>query len=94
MSKIVIKFVLAEDNFMPELDLRQPGFTYITSGRFTKHHEINHIYKNELDKACFAHDAEYSCSKDLYKRNVPGKILKDKCYEITINPNTMVIKGI
>ena len=40
MSKIVIKFVLAEDNFMPELDLRQPGFTYITSGRFTKQHEI------------------------------------------------------
>ena len=40
MSKIVIKFVLAEDNFMPELDLRQPGFTHITFGRVIKHHEI------------------------------------------------------
>ena len=29
---------------------------------------IKHLYRNELDKACFAHDAAYSHSKDLAKR--------------------------
>ena len=28
----------------------------------------NYIYKNELDKAFFAHDAAYFDSKDLTKR--------------------------
>ena len=27
MNKIVNKFLLAEDKFMPEIHLRQPGFT-------------------------------------------------------------------
>ena len=29
---------------------------------------------NELDKACFVHDAAYSDSKDLKKRTVADKI--------------------
>ena len=53
---------------------------------------LKHIYRNELDKACFAHDAAYSDSKDLAKRTVSDKILKDRAYEIAINPNTMDIK--
>ena len=75
---------------MPELHLRQPGFTYIACGPFTKHHErikklketdkLNCIYKNELDKACFAHDAAYSDSEDLPKRTISEKILKSKVY--------------
>ena len=28
MNKIVNKFVLEEDKSIPEMDLRQPGFTY------------------------------------------------------------------
>ena len=28
MNKIVNKFLLAADKFMPEMHLRQPGFTY------------------------------------------------------------------
>ena len=49
------------DKFMSELLLKQPGFTY--SGPFTKHCEriqkfrgtgnLKHLYRNELDKACF-----------------------------------------
>ena len=35
MNKIV-KFLLAGDNFMPEMHLRQPGFTYSACGPFTK----------------------------------------------------------
>ena len=43
MNNIISKFLLAGDKFMPEMHLREPGFTYST----------NFIYKNELDKACF-----------------------------------------
>ena len=68
--------MLTGDKFMPELHSRQPGFTYIVCGLFTKHHKGNKkfretghskdIYKNELVKACFAHDAAYSDIKDLF----------------------------
>ena len=62
---------------MPEMHLKQLGFTYSACGPFTKHkqriqkfmqtEDTNYIYKNELDKACFAHDAAYSNSKDMTK---------------------------
>ena len=39
MNKIVYKFLLAGDKFMPELHLRQPRFTYKAYGPFTKHRE-------------------------------------------------------
>ena len=38
-----------------------------------------------MDKACFAHDAAYADSKNLAKRTVSDKILKDKAYEIARN---------
>ena len=40
------------------------------------------MYKNELDKACFAHDAACSESKDLTKRTVADKILRNKVFNI------------
>ena len=36
MNEIVNKFLLAGDKFMPEMHLKQPGFTY---RRFTKNKE-------------------------------------------------------
>ena len=81
---------------MPEMHLRQLQFTYSTCGPFTKHKEriqkfketgdTNHIYKNELDKACFAHDVAYSDRKDLTKRTVADKILRDKAFNIAKDP--------
>ena len=44
------------------------------------------MYKNELDKACFPHDAVYSDGKDLARRTISDKIWKDKVYEIVRNP--------
>ena len=48
------------DKCMPEVHLRQPGFTYSACGRFTKNKEriqnfkqtgdSRYIYRNELDK--------------------------------------------
>ena len=63
MNEVVNKFLLTGDKFMPEMHLRQPGFTYSACGPFTKNKErikkfnetlnASYIYKNELDKACF-----------------------------------------
>ena len=44
------------------------------------------MYKNELDKACFVHDAAYSDSKDLTKRTVADKILKNRAFDIAKDP--------
>ena len=39
MNEIVNKFVLVCDKFMPEMHLKQPGFTYSACGPFTKSKE-------------------------------------------------------
>ena len=39
MNEIVNKFLLTSDRFMPEMDLKQPGFTYGACGLFTKTRE-------------------------------------------------------
>ena len=48
--------------------------------------DTNYIYKNELDKACFAYDPAYSDSKDLTKRTVAGKILRNRAFNIAKDP--------
>ena len=39
MNEIVNKFLLAGDKFMPEMHLKQPGFTYSACRPFTKSKE-------------------------------------------------------
>ena len=92
MNEIIHKFLLAGDTFMPEMHLRQPGFTYSACGPFTKNRErmkkfmttgnADFIYKNELNKACFQHDMAYGKSKDLVKRTQSDKVLRDKTIKI------------
>ena len=96
MNNIINTFLLAGDKVMPEMHLRQPQFTHSACGPFTKHKQriqkfketgdTNYIYKNELDKACFAHDAAYSDSKDLTKRTAVNKILRNKAFNIAKYP--------
>ena len=96
MNNRINKLLLAGDKFMPEIHLRQPQFTYSACGPFTKHEQriqkfretggTNYIYKNELDKACFVHDAAYSDRKDVTKRIVADKILKNKAFDIAKDP--------
>ena len=84
--------------------LKQPGFTCSSCGPFTKHCEriqkfretgnLKHLCRNELDKAYFAHDAAYSESKDLSKRTISDKVLKDRAYEIGRNPGYRMIMDI
>ena len=47
---------------------------------------LQHVYTNDLEKACFAHDAAYSDSEDLAKRTISDKIVKEKASEIARNP--------
>ena len=54
--------------------------------KFKERSDLNYVDKNELDTACFAHDAAYANSKDSAKRTVSGKILKGRVYEIALNP--------
>ena len=39
MNKIIYKFLLVGDKFMPEMHLRQPRFVYSACGPFTRHKE-------------------------------------------------------
>ena len=96
MSEIVNNFLLAGDNVLSEMHLKQPGFTYSACGPFTKNKEIiqkfkeigdtNYIYKNELDNACFQHDVAYGNFKDLKRRTASDKVLRDKAFDIAKNP--------
>ena len=45
MNEIVNKFLLARDKSLPEMHLRQPGFTYSANGPFTKNKERIQKYK-------------------------------------------------
>ena len=95
MNEIVNKILLARDTFMPEMHLKQPGFTQSTCGPFTKNKEriekfmqtrnTDFIYKNELDKACFQHDIAYGDFKDLVRRTASDKGLRDKAFNIAKN---------
>ena len=80
INDIINTFFLAGDKFMPEMHLRQPGFTYGACGPSTKSKErmqkfkqtgdSRYIYKNELDKACFQHDMAYRGFKDSKKEQL------------------------
>ena len=58
---------------MPEMHLKQPGFTHSPCGPFTKYKErikkfretgdSRYTYQNELDKACFQYDAIWRFSR-------------------------------
>ena len=47
---------------------------------------IDFIYKNELDKACFQHNMAYDNSKDLTKRTQSEKVLRNKAFKIASDP--------
>ena len=86
---------MAGDKCMPEMHLKQPGFTYSACGPFTKNKkwiqkfketgDTSYIYKNELDKACFHYDMAYGDFKDLKRRTASDKVLRDKAFTTAKN---------
>ena len=96
MNEIVNKILLAGDTFMPEMHLKQPGFTSSACGSFIKNKEkiqkfketedSRYIYQNKLEKACFQHDMAYGDFKDLTRRTASDKMLCCKAFNIAKNP--------
>ena len=86
MDEITNNFSLAGEKSMPEIHLRQPGFTYNASELFTKNKEImqkleeigdsRYIYQSELDQACFQHDMAY---RDFVDCKIPN-IMDINCF--------------
>ena len=44
------------------------------------------IYQNKLDETYFQHDIAYEGFKDLPRRTVSYKVLRDKAFNLTKNP--------
>ena len=96
MNEIVNNFFLEGDKFMPELHLKQPGFTYGACGQFTRNKEkiekfmqtgnTDFSYRNWFEKACFQHDMAYGKSKDLAKRTQSDNVLRNKAFKIASDP--------
>ena len=98
MNEIFKKNLLAGDKFIPDMHLKQSGFTYSTCGPFTKNKEriqkfkergdTSYIYKNELDKACLQQDMAYGDFKNLARRTASDKLLRNKAFNIAKNPKS------
>ena len=68
MNERVNKFLLAGDKFIPEMFLKQLGFTYSACGPLTRNKgriekfketgDSRYIYKDEIDEASFQHDMD------------------------------------
>ena len=79
---------------MPEMHLKQLGFTNSTCGPFTKNKEriqelketgdSRYIYQSKLDKACFQHKIAYGGFEDLLQRTVSDKMLREKAFNLSI----------
>ena len=97
MNNIINKCLLAGDKVMPKMHLRQPQFVYSGCGPFTRPKErikefkrtgdTRLLYRNELDKACFKHDAAYAKYKDVENRLISYQKLRNSAYDIASNPN-------
>ena len=89
------KFLLAGDEFMPEMPLRQPKFSDSTCGLFGKNKErikklrktgdSTYSFQKELDKSCFQHDMSYGNFTDLPRKAAADKFLCDKAFNIAKN---------
>ena len=96
MNNIINKFLLAGDKFMPEMYLSQPQFFYSACGPFTRHKErikefkrtgdTRLLYRNELDKACFKHNAAYAKYKYVENRLISDQKLRNSAYDIASTP--------
>jgi hypothetical protein len=89
-DSILNKFV---NNLPFELHLIDPNVgKYSACGPGTKHQQriqeyintgdTSHIFKNELDKACFYHDSSYSKYKDVKNCQVADRQLMDQAINI------------
>ena len=62
--------------------------------KFKETGDLQYIYQNELDKACFWHDMAYEDFKDLIRRTASDKILCDEAFNIAKNPKYEYQRGL
>ena len=95
MNEVAHSFLLTGDKYLPEMHLKQPGFTTVLTDQLLKTKKefkikktgnTSYIYKNELDKACFQHDMTNGDFKDILRRRASDKALRDKAFNIAKNP--------
>ena len=92
MKELINRFLLIGDTFMPEMHLKQPGFTYSVCGPFTKNKERTEKFMQTGNTDCFCKmnliKLVFSMiwKKDLKKRTQLDKVLKDKAFKIASNP--------
>ena len=89
---------------MPEIHLRQPGFTYSPCRPCSKNKEriqkfkgtwdSRYIYQKELHKPCFQNNMAYGDFRDLTRRTVSDKILRGKHLILPWIQNVVNIKGL
>ena len=88
---------------MPEMHLREPGFTYSAlvhslkkrkNTKFKETGDSRYIYQNELDKACSQYDMAYRDLKDLNRTTAADKVLCDKAFNIAKNPKYEYQRGL
>ena len=60
MNEMVNNLLLAEDKFMPEMHLKQPGFAYSACGPFTKNKERIKKFKETGDSRYLSKRIRYS----------------------------------
>ena len=96
MNKIINKFLLAGDKFMPEMHLRQPRFTYSACGTFTKNkeriqkfikkQEIQEIFiKTNKIKLVFNMIWLMEILKIYLEDKIKDKVLCDKAFNVAKN---------
>ena len=96
MNEIVNKVLLVGDRFMPELYVKQPGFTCSACGPFAKNKErIQNLCRQEIQilltemsliKLAFNMIWLIGKSKDLEKKPQSDKVLRDKVFKIASDP--------
>ena len=96
MNEIENKFLLAGDKIVSEMYLRQPVFRYSACRKFTKNkqriqksketRDSRYICQNEIDEDYFQNDAAYGDFKDLNRKTAFDKILCNKAFGISKNP--------
>ena len=94
MNKKLSKFLLAGDKFMSGMDW-EPAFMYSFGGlcikpkertiKLKKTGDLRYVCQTVLDKVYFQHDMAYWDFKDLLKKAVSDKFLRDKAFYFAKN---------
>ena len=84
--------MVAGDQFMPEMRLKQPGFTCCACGsfilkkirtrKFKETGDSRYIYQSKQNKACFQHER----FEDLPRTIASDKVLRNEAFNIANNP--------